>query len=232
MLGLAVLIAACLAQAVFNTWSSGVAALLPSVVAAYAFSAPQQSLPDTTMVWVGAALAVLAATRVQLGATPRSAPARIAAAHAVALSAGCVILAVLQRLIDLPHGGWAILTFCLVFVPASHETLTRVGRRMLGTTIGAVTATAIAVEGPRLICLALAFVCAVMTVAYALTDGADLQYVVFLTPTIILLYGASRHGTEVLGLTLERVALTAVGGLLALALTRSFAHLSARSSDG
>lgn len=221
-LGLAAVVVACLLQAGFNTWSTGVAALLPSVVASYAFSVPVSSVPAAAVVWLGAALAVLAATVMRMGGPSQPTRSRAAVMHAFALAAGCVALVLLQDSVGLPHGSWAVLTFCLVFVPASQETSRRVRQRMAGTLVGAALAAAVAIEAPRLLCLILAGACAVMAVAYALTPEADLQYVIFLTPTVILLHGASRYGTEVLGLTAERVGLTAIGGLLALVLTKLF----------
>ncbi|MFI6863021.1 FUSC family protein [Streptomyces sp. NPDC050421] len=223
-LGLAAVVVACLLQAGFNMWSTGVAALLPSVVVSYAFSVPVWSVPAAATVWLGAGLAILAATAMRMGGPSRPTPSRAAVTHAFALAAGCVALVLLQDSVGLPHGGWAVLTFCLVFVPASHETARRVRQRVAGTLVGAVLAAAVAVEAPPVVCLVLAAGCAVMAVAYALTPEADLQYVIFLTPTVILLHGASHYGTEVLGLTAERVGLTAVGGLLALVLTKLFLH--------
>jgi hypothetical protein len=56
-------------------------------------------------------------------------------------------------------------------------------------------------------------------VAFELMPGEYLGYVVFFTPAIILLYGAPKQGWDVVGLAGERIGLTALPAVMAVALT-------------
>ena len=219
LLLLVAVVVACSVQWFFNQWSAGLVALLPSIIFTYSLSAPSHPMRIAVMAWLGAAIAIGAASLVKVRREPRPADMGVAARHVLALAAGCIGLILLNEAMGFPHGNWAVLTFCLVFVPLAKETTARVKNRVLGTAAGAVVAASIAVAAPRVVCLVLAVVCAVLTVAYAIMPEKDLFYTVFLTPTIILLYGASKFGLEVLGLAGERVGLTALGGLLAIVLT-------------
>ncbi|MFI7388291.1 FUSC family protein [Streptomyces sp. NPDC049813] len=209
--------AACAAQAAFNRRSAGTAALLPSNLVLYAALAPDHPWSVAAATWLGAGIVIVLAAvlRLRLPASPAS--AREVAVHAAELTIGCVALILLSDALDLPRGNWAVLTLCLVFVPAVHETRARVLHRALGTVLGAVAAVAVAVVAPSALCFVLAALCAVLTVAYALLPD-DLLYAAFLTPTVLLLFSSGRaHAT--VEVAVERVEMTAVGGALALALT-------------
>lgn len=88
--------------------------------------------------------------------------------HAITLAIGCAALLLVDQMVGLPHGGWVILTFCLVYLPSVNETRARVRDRVIGTVVGAIVAGAIASQAPRLVCFALALPCALLAVAFAL----------------------------------------------------------------
>lgn len=84
-----------------------------------------------------------------------------------------------------------------------------------------------ALSAPTVVCLLLAGVCAVLTVAYALLPD-DLLYAVFLTPTVLLLFGGGRFHA-VFSLAAERVGMTVAGGILAALLATLLAAAVARA---
>lgn len=217
---IAAVVVACLVQAVLNGWSIGVGALLPPALVAYSNSPPVRSPAGmAAAALVGAAVAIVAAliARRPIEQTPVPGPA--AMRHAIALTVGCVAIVLIDQAVGLPHGNWAILTFCLVFLPVPEQTYEKMRDRVTGTLIGAVVAGAIAAQAPQIVCLALAVPCALAAVAFSLKSNEYLGFVIFVTPTIILLYGASKRGLDVVGLAAERVGLTLFAGLLAAVLT-------------
>lgn len=216
---LAIVVAACLTQWVFNQWSVAIAAQLPAMVAAFSATAPDHPWRQGLATFVGALFVIGAASLVKVRGTPRPADRRVAARHAIALAFGCVALLLINRVAGFPHGNWGVLAFCLVFVPVAGHTTAKLRQRLVGTTVGAVAAGSIAAVAPPAVCFALAAVCAVLAVTYATMDDGYTPFVTFLTPTILLIYGAYRSPLQVVGLAGERVGLTILGGLLALALT-------------
>jgi hypothetical protein len=210
---------ACLVQWVFNQWSVAVAAQLPAMVAAFSATDPGRPWQQGLATVAGALIAVGAAAVVKLHGTPRPADRWVAARHAVALAVGSMALLLINRAAGFPHGNWGLLAFCLVFVPLAGHTTAKVRDRVIGTTVGAIVAASIAAVAPPVVCFALAAVCGVLAVTYATMSDRYVQFISFLTPTILLIYGAYRPPLQVIGLAGERVGLTILGGLLALALT-------------
>ncbi|MBW8486747.1 FUSC family protein [Actinomadura parmotrematis] len=213
---LLVVAAACALQWAFNRRSVGTAALLPSNLVLYSVIAPGNVLQVAAATWLGAAVTIVAAALVRMRVPPEPAPDRDAALHALELAAGCIALVLLTGALDLPRGNWAVLTLCLVFVPAAGETTARTLGRALGTAAGAVVAVAVAAAVPPAVCLVLAGLCAILTVAYALLPD-DLLYAAFLTPTVLLLFSSGRAGAT-LQIAVQRVEMTIVGAALAIAL--------------
>ncbi|MFI2780636.1 FUSC family protein [Streptomyces sp. ALB3] len=223
---LVTVVTACALQWVFNQRSVGVAALLPSNLLLYAVLTPDSAVAVAAANWLGAAVVIVVAAVIRMRFTTEPAPGRDAAVHAAALACGCVLLIGLTRAFDLPRGNWAVLTLCLVFVPASGATRARVVHRVLGTTAGATAAVAIAVAAPPTLCLVLAALCAVLTVTYALVPD-DLLYAAFLTPTVLLLFSSGRaHATA--EIAVQRLGMTVVGGGLAIVLVGVMALLPGR----
>lgn len=217
---LAAVTLACLLQAQLNGWSIGVGALLPAAIVTYAHAPAVHSPPGMALATlVGAAIAIVVGLVAHRAIEPTPVPPSAARRHAVALAVGCVVILLLDQMVGFPHANWAVLTFCLVFLPVAEQTYARMRQRVIGTVIGAVIAGIIASQAPQVVCLALAVPCALAAVAFALKDNEYLGYVVFLTPTIILLYGASKRGLDAVGLAGERIGLTLLAGLLAATLT-------------
>jgi hypothetical protein len=208
--------AACALQWTFNRRSIGVASLLPSNLILYAVTAPDSATRVAVATWIGSAITIAAAALVRMRTPPEPAEYRDAALHAVALAVGCVGLILLTSALSLSRGTWAVLTLCLVFVPAAADTQSRTAHRALGTAAGAILAVAIAAVAPSVVCLVLAAACAVLTVTYALMPD-DFLYAVFLTPTVLLLFSSGEPHAAV-QIALQRLGMTAIGAVLAILL--------------
>ena len=128
----------------------------------------------------------LAALRANL--TLRSASARHAIRFGLSLAAGVA----LYRALDLrDHGFWIPLTILFVMRPEREETDHRLVLRALGTVLGLLVATAIAVAFPGndlvdivALTLAAALIFGLLTVQYALFTAAITTYVVLLSDTL------------------------------------------------
>lgn len=216
--------AACALQWAFNRRSVGVAALLPSNLLLYALTAPDSATRVAVATWAGAAVTIAAAALARMRVPPEPAPGKDAATHAAALAVGCVALILTTNALSLTRGSWAVLTLCLVFVPVTANTRARTLHRVLGTAAGAVIAVAIAAIAPPAACLALAAVCAVLTVCYSLLPE-DFLYAAFLTPTVLLLFSSGiAHATA--QIAFQRIAMTALGAILAILLALATAPRS------
>ncbi|MGH3250738.1 MAG: FUSC family protein [Trebonia sp.] len=218
-------VGACALQWGFNRRSIGVAALLPSNLLLYAVIAPGSAARVAVATWIGAAITIAAAAQVRMRVPPEPAAGRDAALHAVALAFGCAGLILVTNALSLSRGGWAVLTLCLVFVPAAADTRSRTAHRALGTAAGAILAVAIATVAPSGVCLVLAAVCAVLTVSYALMPD-DFLYAVFLTPTVLLLFSSGETHAAV-HIALQRLGMTAIGAVLAIVLALGITWRSA-----
>ncbi|MFG3100832.1 FUSC family protein [Streptomyces sp. NPDC048182] len=227
---LAAVVVACAAQWAFNRRSVGVAALLPSNLVLYSVTAPGEWWHVALATWLGAAVVIALAAVVRLRVPPEPAPDEDAVAHAAALACGCVLLVLATHAFGLPRGTWAVLTLCLVFVPAAGQTRTLVLWRGLGTAAGAAVAVAVAAAAPVPVCLVLAAVAAVLTVAYALMPD-DLLYAAFLTATVLLLFSSGRAPVTT-ELALQRLEMTALGGALAIFLTLAVGVWAGRRRRG
>lgn len=221
-------VAVCLAEWLFNTWSESAAALLPYVVYVYWLAGHGDTARIAVGIWIGAGSVIALSALVRVFRTPpEPVSSRAAGLHAVILTAGSLLIIWASQQVGLHRGYWALLTFCLVFSPAVAGGTARGRARMLGTLIGAGVAAVVALSAPTLVCLILAAACAVLTVAYAPMPD-DLLYAVFLTPTVLLLFGGGQFHSVFI-LAAERVGMTVAGGilaaLLAALLTRTLRQL-------
>jgi uncharacterized membrane protein YccC len=125
----------------------------------------------------------------------------------VAAAAGAV------QALGLERGYWITLTVLIVLQPYTGATVQRTLERALGTVLGGLIAAGIAawVHDPGAV-LALVFVMAAVSVALFPINAV--AYLVFLTPTFVLL---AEVGTGDWGLAAVRVLDTLLGGALALA---------------
>jgi uncharacterized membrane protein YccC len=137
----------------------------------------------------------------------------IYARHAIRLSVTMTLAVIVQHLLPLAHGQWIGLTVALVLRPDFSSTFARGVGRIGGTIAGAILASAIAAFHPDefgYVVLAITFAAlgfALFNVGYALYSVAITGYVVFL----LAFGGAPEHASAI-----DRVAATALGGLLAL----------------
>ncbi|ALU73681.1 hypothetical protein H351_30230 (plasmid) [Rhodococcus erythropolis R138] len=214
---LVVLIGVCLVQGAFA--SGSVAAISGSPVNFVVFSgfepgsSPWQAAAGTLL---GSLLVVAAAYIARLPPTRHALPARQAFEYGVLLALGCVVIVGVMDLLDLPRVTWALLAFCLIFVPDPHEHPGQISERILGTAIGAVAVTALASFLPTPLVVVLLLVCAILTLAY-LEDDKRLLYISLLTPTVILMASLS-GSSRVVDLGAQRVVAVLVAGAVAVVL--------------
>jgi hypothetical protein len=220
---------AALTQAVFNRWSLAAAATLPVVVATRNLEGGGAPLLAAAGTLLGALLTIALVRIVRAKAPPTPAPAPALVPHAGLLAVGCVAIVALNRLVGLGRINWALAALCLSFLPVLGERSANIAWRMLGTLVGAVLATILAVALPDNVDLALAGVAAVLTVAYALMPepSARVPYFTFLTTTVLLLYGAGKFG-PVAHLAVVRVLMTVIGVGLAAVLSLVLVRLVPR----
>ncbi|HEY5350583.1 MAG TPA: FUSC family protein [Candidatus Lustribacter sp.] len=137
----------------------------------------------------------------------------IYARHAIRLAVTLTIALIAQHLLPLAHAQWIGLTVVLVLRPDFASTFTRGVGRVAGTVGGAILAAVVAAfhpSDPAYIVLTIAFAgigFALFNVSYALFSAAITGYVVYL-----LAFGGASEQTS----APDRVAATALGGLLAL----------------
>jgi uncharacterized membrane protein YccC len=123
------------------------------------------------------------------------------------------------KLLDLPHGYWLTLTVLVVLQPDYGSTRQRAGQRVAGTLAGSVLASLLLwlALPPMVLLVAMA----VNMFAFAFFLKRNYGYAVFfITLFVVLLTEASAKVT--LGFTVERLAATAAGGLLALLAAQLF----------
>lgn len=212
---LLLIVAASLAQWRFNQWSITVGAMIPPIVFAYWDGAERTAVDVVMGTWLGAGLAIAIVALARVHGASRPARPRDALYHAIALAVGCAAMVGLIVALDLPKGFWGILTICLVFRPTWDETTITVRYRVLGTAIGGAATVAIGTVAPTPIVMVLALVSGWLAVAFTLSHDY-FRYVVFFTFALLLTFSVRQ---PLLGLAAERVGMTFLGGLFAIALT-------------
>ncbi|MGV1027203.1 MAG: FUSC family protein [Dermatophilaceae bacterium] len=202
-------------QASLNRRSAGLAVMLPVLVAVTA-SLPQLAtapLALSTGVVIGAT-AVCAATAVlSISTPPEPIPRTMAWRHAVAVgvTAGAVTATVVA--LDLRHGYWMVLVLAFVLRPSLQETADQGRDRFIGTVVGLIVALALVLVLPTAAALALAAVCSLLAVAYALTKDLVRQ-TLFGMPGLVLL-ASSGLADRAVGVAAERLVFTVVAIVLA-----------------
>lgn len=210
---------ACLAQAVFNSWHAAAAVSLPAIPAAWAESsaAAADPLQVGVVTFLGSLAAIMIGALFKMRGEPEPVDRRAAVWHAVVLALGCVAFVFVARAAGLTHIAWGVATLALLFLPSVDKDRPRVTTRILATTAGAALAAAAAILLPNIVCLALAAICGIITIAYVLTPDTAFLRIAFFTPTLLLFYGSGRF-SSVLHLGQDRIIMTALGGLAAVAL--------------
>ncbi len=206
---------ASLAQAPANRRSSGVAVMLPVLVAINA----REGLPEEPLLLAGTVLvgylAVQGLARVaSANVEPRPVERGVARRHASALAVVAGTVAYLGVLAGLPHGYWLVLTVAFVLRPEPRESGSAAVERTIGTLVGVVVAIAIAIVAPRPVAMGAASLSVVLSVAFALQRDLRMQHA-FLTPAIVLL-GSSGLLLAQAELAAERLLLTVAGSSLAV----------------
>jgi MFS family permease len=134
------------------------------------------------------------------------------------LTAVCGVVMLVVELAHLPQdGAWILLTILIVSQPGMHRTWRKVGDRLLGTFAGFGVALVFAfpLHGhPMALTVAAIFLFGIA--AYLmLAKRPYWQFVMFLTPGVVLVVGAS---TSVLSTDINRVWSTVVGAAIAVAM--------------
>lgn len=100
------------------------------------------------------------------------------------LAVGAAIIVLIAHWLDFPFANWALLSFCLIMAVGADHRRRRAGERMLGTVIGVVLATLVALL-PDPLPLIVVGLSAFLCVAY-LHVGNYTLFVSLLTPAILL----------------------------------------------
>lgn len=203
-----------LGQIVFTVASVGAMALSPAMLVFYALFAQEQSPLEIGLgTWAGAAVVIGGALLLKMPHQVRPVPVRAAVLHGVALAIGCVVLMGVSQAWGVPRANWALLAFCLVFLPQGNSPRV-VAEYLAGTALGAVAAVALGLVAPEPLVVAIVLAGAVLTVAFALVPH-QLPYMLCLTPTVLLLASLSAE-ESVLALSAQRTGLALLAGVVAM----------------
>lgn len=146
---------------------------------------------------------------------PRPVQRRVVWRQAAALAITAALGAAIALSTGLPHGYWLILTVSFVLRPGPHETRIVAVERSIGTLAGVVTAVAVAIVTPTGVALVIGAIALVGSMTFGLQWDLRMQHA-FLTVTVVLV-GSSRLLVERAELAAERLLLTALGALFAVA---------------
>lgn len=100
------------------------------------------------------------------------------------LAAGSVVIVGVGELLHYTYVKWALLSLCMILAVDVAARTGRAKERIVGSTIGALLATALA-QLPQPVTIALIAVCAVLSVSY-IGVGDFTLFILFLTPTVLL----------------------------------------------
>lgn len=168
---------------------------------------------------IGAAFILLLARVLPPSAhEPAPSTRRARAEYGITLILGVIVIVLGAELLDFPYVAWALLSFCMVLSVGADQRARRTLERIVGTLIGAVAATLLALA-PAPVPIIAAVVATVLCVAY-LRQGNYTLFVAFLTPSVLLTTGADAGA---LALGVGRIEAVVVAGVLAVVLTSAVA---------
>jgi len=164
---------------------------------------------------VGALFMIAVGSLAKMKPAPHPVSRDAALLHAALLAAGCCVLLVLAHWWQLPRTHWALLAFCLMFVPVDYTW--RSGLRYAGATAsGALGAAALGLLAPSWFDPFVLFAAMVATVTLSLAGRSALS-VVPLAAAVVML-GTVLTGESMLDLGVQRTALSLLALLVALGL--------------
>ncbi|MBR7964077.1 FUSC family protein [Burkholderia vietnamiensis] len=137
------------------------------------------------------------------------------ARYALRLSAAAMLSAVLARVLGVQQGYWMVLTTLFVMQPTVPHTLKTSALRVLGTILGAILASAVALACHNPVLLALAIV-PLATGTFSARPLDYVSYILFLTPHFILVAYLGAPIASPWLLAGMRVANSIAGALVAL----------------
>lgn len=206
----------CAGQRWFTVRSSRAVAVLPATLVFYALFAPaESSLLIGLSTLVGALFVVAVAAAARIRPVPQPTDGLSASVHSVLLAVGCCLLLGLGEWWGFPRANWALLAFCLMFLPADRS-WKGAARYVAATAAGAAAAACLGYVGPTWLDLPFILASAVATVALILASR-ETWSVATLTATVVLL-GTVVSGDSVAGLGLQRTLLSFLAMLVVVAL--------------
>ncbi|MDN4479138.1 FUSC family protein [Demequina sp. SYSU T00039] len=196
------------------------------VVAAVAGTAAAEIGPWAAAVGVVVAavavpLALAALGLARLPATPL--PRRTTAAYVAALALGSGAAIAIGSALELEHALWLVVALSAVLVPVSGETTSRARRRVIGTVLGTLAGAVLASFLPTWLGIALAVAAAVGGLAWSIAKD-EIRGSAFTAAVIVLLAGAASTAGA-WDAALQRIGLTVIGVVVAIALALLIARV-------
>lgn len=199
-----------------NAYSAGMLTLAP--ILTMVFAVTDRGWPWWQAgIWgvIGGLVGLAIAALMRFGQRPpQPMPRALAWRHAVVLSVTAGLSIVAAELLDLPHGYWVAVTLIVVLRPVPGERRSYLSQRLAGTLLGAGVALLVVWLLPADLRIVAAFAFLVVLAAYAMSGNYFMQ-TLFLTPMLLIFLSAGDEAEATVELTLDRVAFTLVGVVLA-----------------
>jgi MFS family permease len=213
-----------------NAYSAGMLMMAP--ILTMVFAVTERGWPWWRAgMWgvIGGLIGLAIALVMKFGQRPRQPlPRALAWRHAIVLGVAVGVAIVAAELLGLGHGYWVAVTLIVVLRPVPGERRDYVRQRLAGTLLGAAVALAVVWLLPTSLLLPAAFVFLVVLASYAMSDNYFMQ-TLFLTPMLLIFLSADGAAQVTVELTLQRVAFTVVGVLLAAGLAWTMERWDERS---
>jgi hypothetical protein len=208
----------CLMVAPANMYEVGLLTAVPPIAAVFLASPGLTLDPAPTALWafLGGLFVVVLLARVAPPSRRHPISAATAFRHAavMAVAMGASVFLVIH--FEVARGYWVPMTMAFVLQPFGSETRARARQRIFGTVGGGLLALALAFVLPGGVVAVVLVPLIVLGVAYSIL-GRYSKSVMFLTPSVVLLANLASRDAEV-SATVQRVAATLIGGVVAAAL--------------
>ncbi|WP_082110088.1 FUSC family protein [Demequina phytophila] len=155
--------------------------------------------------------------------TPGTVGRRIGIAYVSALAVGAGLAIGVATALDVEHALWLVVALTAVLVPIRAETTPRARRRVVGTVLGTLAGAVLATLLPTGLANVLAVVAAIGGVAWTLVKD-EVRGSAFTAAVIVLLAGAA-SAAGAWDAAVQRIGLTIVGVVIAVALALLMARL-------
>jgi uncharacterized membrane protein YccC len=213
-----------------NAYSAGMLTLAP--ILTMVFAVTDRGWPWWQAgVWgvIGGLVGLAIAALMRFGQRPpQPMPRALAWRHGLVLSVAAGLAIVAAELLELPHGYWVAVTLMVVLRPVPGERRSYVRQRLAGTLLGAAVSLLVVWLLPADLWIVAAFAFLVILAAYAMSGNYFMQ-TLFLTPMLLIFLSAGGEAEITVELTLERVAFTVLGVVLAAGLAWAMERWDERS---